>query len=124
MEPFDRQTQNNTERQQNPWNIKPRGFPHEKQRNPLEAKPRGFTQIRNTLLIPNNLDVYEKMIIIILRKYIFKKEYCWPSIKTIAGDAGCSESTVKKKIKSLQSKKYVGKTRSDKYRSNVYKIPM
>ena len=108
MESFGHLTQNTTEIQHKPRNT----------------KARGFTQVPNSLLMPNGLDAYEKMIMIVLKKYKMKHDYCWPSIKTIAEGVGCSESTVKKKIENLQNKKWVGKTMTDKYKSNVYKIPI
>jgi DNA-binding GntR family transcriptional regulator len=48
------------------------------------------------------------------------KGYCWPSEETIAKEASCSISTVKKAIKGLQEKNLLRKTRVKKYRSNMY----
>jgi len=96
----------------------------EDQYKPQNIRSKGFTQVSNKLLVPNGLDAYEKMVEIILKKHKMKNRYCWPSIKTIAEGVGCSESTVKKKIKSLNSKKWLGKTKSNKYKSNIYQIPI
>lgn len=94
--------------------------------NPLSAKFNGFTQIPNSFLMrgKGDLDVYEKMILIILKKYMMKNRRCWPGMETLAERTPCSVSTVKRVIPSLEAKGLLFKLKEDGKRSNVYEIKL
>jgi DNA-binding MarR family transcriptional regulator len=83
---------------------------------------KGFTQISNYFLMRKDMTIYEKMVVIIIKKYTMNKTYCWPAIKTIAKEVGCSETTVKKTIKSLENKGLIIKSKDKRHRSNTYHI--
>ncbi|HOI59787.1 MAG TPA: helix-turn-helix domain-containing protein [Candidatus Pacearchaeota archaeon] len=82
----------------------------------------GFTQINNSFLIRNDLNVHEKMVGIILKKHAMNKTECWPSIKKMAKEVNCSETTVKKAIKKIESKFLIRKRRHPHHRSNFYDV--
>jgi len=90
----------------------------------LNVKINGFTQIPNSFLIYQDIDVYEKMVMIILKKYMMNKTRCWPSHNTIAKEIPCSETTVKETINSLENRGLLTKGRDKKHRSNWYEIKM
>jgi len=90
----------------------------------LNAKINGFTQIPNSFLACQDINIYEKMMIIIIKKYKMKNPFSWPAIKTIADEMRCSETTVKKTTKSLENKRLLIKKKDSRYRSNVYYIEM
>lgn len=85
-------------------------------------KGNGFTKIPNIFIDNSDLTIFEKMVFIVIKKHMFWKNFCWPSIPTIAKEASCGESSVKKAIKSLKAKKYLEITKTDKIKSNIYKI--
>lgn len=86
----------------------------------VNAKINGFTRVSNVFLVRKDLTIYEKMVVIVIKMHKMNKNYCWPSEETIAKEANCSISTVKKALKGLIEKGLVRKTRNKKYRSNVY----
>lgn len=88
--------------------------------NALNAKIKGFTQISNLFLMRPDLNVYDKMVMIIIKKHKMKNQNCWPAVKTIASILRCSETTVKKSIKKLSDKGLFTKSRDKEHRSNVY----
>lgn len=91
-----------------------------KHNNVLNAKIKGFTQIPNLFLMRPDLNVYDKMVMIIIKQHKMKNKNCWPSIKTIALILQCSETTVKKSIKKLSNKGLFTKSRDKEHKSNVY----
>ena len=91
-----------------------------KKSNLVNTKIHGFTGILNVFLVRRDLSTHEKMVFIIIKMHSMNKGYCWPSEETIAKEASCSISTVKKAIKGLQEKNLLRKTRVKKYRSNMY----
>jgi DNA-binding MarR family transcriptional regulator len=88
----------------------------------LNAKINGFTKVPNLFLMRQDIGTYEKMIMIILKKHKMYNPTCWPSMKTIAEEARCSETTVKKTIKSLKNKKLLFISKERGIKSNVYII--
>jgi len=90
----------------------------------LNTKINGFTKVPNLFLMRQDINIYEKMIMIILKKYKMNKTLCWPSLKTIAEKARCSETTVKETIKKLENKELLIKSRDKKFKSNVYEVKM
>lgn len=88
----------------------------------LKNRVCGFTQVKNLLIDNLELSTYEKLVFIVLKRHVGAKEYCWPSLTTIAKKAGCSESTVKKAINGLIGRGLIEKRRGEKVRSNEYRI--
>lgn len=86
-----------------------------------DLKPKKFTILDDNLILRKDLNSYEKIIYIVLLKYSNEESYCFPSYKTISEGAGCSLSTVKKTIKSLEDKgliKKVSRKIKDKKENN------
>lgn len=88
-------------------------------KSPISKRINGFTKVPNSL-ISTTLNIYEKMVWIVIQKHKMNKSECWPSLKTIAREASCSTTTVKKTIKALEQKRLVLKINDKKRRSNVY----
>ena len=87
--------------------------------SPIYKRINGFTKVHNSL-ISTTLNIYEKMVWIVIQKHKMNKNECWPSHKKIAKEASCSTTTVKKTIKALEQKGLVLKINDKKRRSNVY----
>jgi len=86
----------------------------------VNTRINGFTMIPNVFLVREDITIYEKMVMIVITMHKMNKGYCWPSEETLAREASCSISTVKKAIKGLQGKNVLSKTKSKKHRSNTY----
>jgi len=86
----------------------------------FNKKINGFTQIPNWFIASYNFSIYEKMVLIVIKKHLMKKKECWPSIKTIAKEADCSEYSAKKAINSLIQKDRLTKKRNGHFRNNIY----
>lgn len=82
--------------------------------------------IENALIDRDDLTTYEKIIYIVLARHSNDGSCCFPSYKTIADKAGCSDRTVMKTIDSLEEKKLIlkekRKTSKNKQMSNMYYI--
>ena len=81
----------------------------------------GFTQIPNLIIYDYKLDSQEKAILMALYCFAFGKNHPWPSQKLIAQCAGCSESTVKRKLKSLNHKGYITWQKTRKFNTYLLK---
>jgi len=85
-----------------------------------------FTMVENDLLEKDDLDVYEKLIYIVMCKFAGSKEKCFPSRKTLAKYVGCSVKTIDRKIDSLLERGFVEKVNRKRdrgdYTSNIYII--
>jgi len=80
----------------------------------------GFTIIPNSILIdktPKEL----KILYIILLMFAFKKESCFPSMRTLANNLGMKERGVQKNIKKLETIKWV-KIEYRKGRPSIYHL--
>lgn len=86
----------------------------------ISRRINGFTKVPNTLISSTYLNVYEKMIWIVIQKHKMNKSECWPSLETIAKESSCCVTTVKKTIKTLENKGLVLKIDDKRKRSNVY----
>lgn len=84
-----------------------------------------FTQIPSTIIIDNNLDLYEFRILSYLIS-CSKNGVCFPGIIDIANKTSISKTTVKDRIGRLEAKKYIAKTTrtigNGKKTSNLYKL--
>lgn len=90
----------------------------------LNAKINGFTKVPNMFLIRQDINIYEKMIMIVLKKYKMNKIRCWPAIKTIAKDARCGITKAKETVKDLEKKGMLKIYKEKGIKSNVYEIKM
>lgn len=84
------------------------------------TKRKAFTMIPNLFIERTDCTIYEKMVYISIKKHQMRNPHSWPSHKTIAREARCSVSTVKKAIKVLVEKGWIEKTRSKEHRSCIY----
>jgi len=78
-----------------------------------------FTVIENALLECKNLNIYEKMVFILLKKCGSKSGTIYPGVETIAAWMGCSKRQVQKCMASLEARGLV-KRITRKNRSNIY----
>lgn len=85
----------------------------------ISRRINGFTKVPNAL-ISSSLNIYEKMVWIVIQKHKMNKSECWPSLETIAKGSSCCVTTVKKTIKTLEEKGLVLKIDDKRKRSNVY----
>ncbi len=83
-------------------------------------KINGYTMVPNWFIASNSFSIYEKMVLIVIKKHLMNKKECWPSIKTIAKEADCSEYSAKKAINSLVEKDRLTKKPNGHFRNNVY----
>lgn len=65
--------------------------------------------IQNEIIDSEELTIYEKMVYMVLVRHANEGSACFPSYKSIAKKAGCSDRQVMKVIKSLEEKKLVKK---------------
>lgn len=83
-----------------------------------------FTE--NELIDREDLTIYEKMVYIVLARHSNDGSCCFPSYKTIAMKAGCSDRKVMKTIEALEEKKLICKEKrkssKNKQMSNMYFI--
>ena len=88
----------------------------------LKAKIKGFTKVPNPFVLRQDLNIFEKMIVIVLKVHQMNKGMCWLKMETISKEAGCSETTAKETINKLISKGLVVKRKIKEIRSNVYEV--
>ena len=81
----------------------------------------GFTQIPNIIIDDYALDSQEKAILMVLYRFAFGKDHCYPSIKLIAQEAGCSKPSVIRKLKSLNHKGYISWQKTGKFNTYLLK---
>lgn len=89
-------------------------------RNHWQGRMEAFTMVQNSLIFDDRLNIYEKMVLIVLEAHKIKKTICWPSQRRIAKMARCSVTTVKKTISNLEEKRLLIKIPDNKKRSTVY----
>ena len=90
----------------------------------LRGKIQGFTMIANWFLEKTGFSIYEKMVVIVIKKHLMNNHEAWPSLEKIATQSGCSVSSVKKAILELQNKNIVEKSRPNYRKTNIYKIKL
>lgn len=88
----------------------------------LASKIRGFTMIANWFIEIPGFTIYEKMVVIVIKKHLMNKKEAWPSLENIALQAGCSVSSAKRAILQLQRKKVLVKARTYNRKNNTYKL--
>ena len=87
----------------------------------IQSRVNGFTQIKNWFLDSSKFTIYEKMVLVVIKRHQINKNTCWPSIATIARKARCSKTTVNIAVKGLVEKNMIEKIKNNKVKSNVYK---
>lgn len=91
--------------------------------NSLKARKKGhFTMVYNEFICSEDFTIYEKMVFIVLNKYLMRHKTCWPNFSTISKSARCGETSVKKAIKGLVSKGMISIDRGNGRRSNTYSV--
>ena len=86
-----------------------------------KATNKGFTMLYNTILQSDNYNVYEKVILMVLKSFCFKSNECWPSINMIAKMIGCCRNTVMKTLMLLETKGLIQKIKGE-HSSTTYKV--
>ena len=66
----------------------------------------GFTIITNNILVAD-LQKELKLLYIILMMYAFRKQSCFPSVKTLAQNIGVDERTVRRNLRRLEDKGWI-----------------
>lgn len=75
-----------------------------------KTKPKSsWTQVPNKILDDPFLSCQEKMVLVILHRYAFKKNNCYPSVPTIAKMANIRVQNVYKILKILAGKRFIKK---------------
>lgn len=82
----------------------------------------GFTQLPNPVLKDKRLTDTEFRLYAILLSYAWQTSKCFPGIKTLSLDMGCSERTVLRAIESLKKLKLIKVERRGQGKVNIYHI--
>jgi biotin operon repressor len=95
-------------------------------RNKTKSKPRcgiprcGFTMVPNMVIENTKMNIYEKMVLIVIKKHQMNKANAWPSQSRIAKQVRCSVTTVKKTVRILRFKGLIEVKRIGSF--NSYKL--
>ncbi|MCC0764972.1 conserved phage C-terminal domain-containing protein [Clostridioides sp. ES-S-0006-03] len=76
-----------------------------------DFRRRDWFWIENGLIDDASLNIYEKMIYIVLTRHTDNESSCFPSVSLIARKTGCGITTVKKTLRSLEEKKLIIKVK-------------
>ncbi|MCC0647195.1 helix-turn-helix domain-containing protein [Clostridioides sp. ZZV15-6598] len=76
-----------------------------------DSRKRDWFWIENELIDDANLNIYEKMVYIVLTRRADNESSCFPSISLIAKKIGCGTTTVKKTLRGLEEKKLIIKVK-------------
>lgn len=68
-----------------------------------------WTEVPNKIIDDQFLSCQEKMVLIVLQRYTFKKNNCYPSVSTIAHGANVRIQNVYKILKGLETKRFIKK---------------
>src|SRR4030066_1686106 len=95
--------------------------------NLRDGRVRNWFYLENDLLDRGDLSIYEKMIYIVIARFVDKEDKAFPSVPTIAKKGSMSERQVQAIINSLVKKKLIKKdSRINKYNksktSNLYTL--
>lgn len=83
---------------------------------------RGYTLVPNFLLNDSRLSSSAKLVYVMLLKYAWEKDYCFPGQKTLASDIGKSERHVHSAIKELEARGLLSVKRRGQGKSNIYTL--
>jgi DNA-binding MarR family transcriptional regulator len=88
-----------------------------------QTRPRrGFTIIENSFIERTDLNIYEKLVVIVIKKHCMNRGRAWPSQARLAEQVGCSISTIKRIIKNLEKIEILTVERNHNHKNNIYKI--
>lgn len=83
---------------------------------------RGYTLVPNFILNTKSLSAGAKLTYVMLLKYAWEKDFCFPGQVTLAKDMGVSERHARDRIKELEKAKLISVTRRGQGRSNLYTL--
>ena len=83
---------------------------------------KGYTLVPNFLLNQAHLSAAAKLCYVMLLKYAWEKDYCFPGQKTLAEDMGVSERTAHAGIKELEKVQLITIKRRGQGKSNLYTL--
>lgn len=83
---------------------------------------RGYTVVPNFLLNSSTVSAGAKLTYVMLLKYAWEKDFCFPGQVKLAEDMGVSERYAHGCIKELEKARLISVTRRGQGRSNVYKL--
>ncbi|MFZ5996386.1 MAG: helix-turn-helix domain-containing protein [Nitrospirota bacterium] len=75
-----------------------------------DARKKGWFRIENVLFERGDLDLYEKIVYVVLCRFADDRDKCFPSLQTVATAAGCSKRKAADAINSLVAKNLILKT--------------
>ena len=82
----------------------------------------GFTLVPNMMLNSAKLSAGAKLTYVMLLKYAWENNRCFPGQKTLARDMGVSERHAHSSIKELEKIKYISVQRRGQGKSNIYTL--
>lgn len=85
-------------------------------------KRKNFTMIPNVLLSECQLSTPARLLLCVLFKYSFQKDYCWPSQETLGKDIGCTSRHIRNLLKELEEAELIDPKRLGFNRTNTYKL--
>ena len=92
----------------------------------LNTEQRPFVMVYQDFLESEKLDIYEKMIFIILKRFADDKSQCFPSLNKLAKISGLSKRKIQDTLKKLENKNIIKiehRTKSDgSLSSNIYTL--
>ena len=83
---------------------------------------KGYTLVPNFLLNSSTLSAGAKLTYVMLLKYAWEKDFCFPGQKTLAVDMGVSERYAHGCIKELEQARLISVQRRGQGRSNLYTL--
>lgn len=83
---------------------------------------KGYTLVPNFLLDDSKLSSSAKLVYVMLLKYAWEKDYCFPGQVTLAKDIGKSERHVRTAIKELEAQRLLSVTHRGQGKSNIYTL--
>lgn len=81
-----------------------------------------YTKVPNLLFEESNLSINSRYLFCVLLKYCGKKDYCFPSQKTLAKVVGCSDRYVRKLLNELKVAGIIYVKRTGFNKPNTYKV--
>ena len=92
-----------------------------------DNREKNWFWLENDVLERTDLTIYEKMVYIVLARYADDESKCFPSIKTIASKASCSDRQVRNVLTTLEEKNLIKKQQrkisgKKEFDSNLYYI--
>ena len=83
---------------------------------------KGYTQVPNFLLNDPRLSSSAKLVYVMMLKYAWHHDYCFPGQKTLAEDIGKSERHTHTAVKELEKNGLISITRRGLGKPNIYTL--